>query len=764
MKAVNIEAAQNVEISKKIPCEKPLGEQLEIMERYTAVHRDHLGASREMREAACLEVLYPTLFRHIQEGDLIAGRLDFLPIGFGCVTSVGGVGHYCVFRKLKQFREQLPKADWPRVDVLYEYWTHHDLKTAYNRETLRENILGTFIETPYPMIATARLSGMMLDYPTLLSLGIGGLRQRIEKRLGEDPGNEFLKAGLRCLDIFVRSADHLRDEALAQMASAAPQRQKELSRIADSLAHIRTEAPETFHQALQLFWLYALLAGVINYGRLDDFLGPFLARDLREGWLTMDEAFDLVKCLWTLIENRRTTVNGRIIVGGKGRRHPSEADVFLHLAMKVAKQCRYVEPQFTLRIDKDTPEDVWDEALDALGAGATYPTIYNDDVEVPAVAYGMRLDEKTAEQYVPFGCTEFVIQGQSTGTPNICINLLKILTIYLNGGIDPEDGIRKDGGVPVRPLNQYRTFEEFYDGYKRLLDFYLDLSAEAQYHSYEVMNRHVSFLFTSLLMDDCIDRGKAVLDGGIRYLGGTNETYGNINASDSLQAVKELVFERKKYTLEQIHEALLANFEGYEDLRNDCLACDKYGNDLDTADSMANDLYEFVAKGVRDRGIAKGMQYFLIVISNNQLNTEWGLRTGASPDGRLRGMYMNPANNPQGGADRSGPTAMLNSLARFDARYHAGSVQNIKFTPSMFNGHRDVIKSLFKTYFARGGCHIMVTVVDSGVLEDAIAHPEKYPDLIVRVAGFSAVFVDLSPEIQQELLSRVLYDERNSLC
>ena len=221
---------------------------------------------------------------------------------------------------------------------------------------------------------------------------------------------------------------------------------------------------------------------------------------------------------------------------------------------------------------------------------------------------------------------------------------------------------------------------------------------------------------------------------------------------------------KKGLNRKQLEQALLANFEEYEELRHDCLACDKYGNDLDSADSMANDLYEFVAKGVRDRGIAIGMQYFLIVISNNQLNTEWGLNTAASPDGRLRGMYMNPANNPQGGADKSGPTAMLNSLAKFDARYHAGSVQNIKFTPSMFNNHREVIKSLFKTYFERGGCHIMVTVVDSGVLEDAVEHPEKYPNLIVRVAGFSAVFVDLSPEIQQELLSRVLYDERKSLC
>lgn len=245
----------------------------------------------------------------------------------------------------------------------------------------------------------------------------------------------------------------------------------------------------------------------------------------------------------------------------------------------------------------------------------------------------------------------------------------------------------------------------------------------------------------------------------MRYLGGTNETYGNINTSDSLWAIKDLVFERKKYSLRQLHEAVLAGFDGYESIRKDCLACDKYGNDLDTADGMANDLYEYVAKGVRDRGIKEGMQYFLIVISNNQLNTEWGNETAASPDGRLSRMYMNPANNPQGGANVSGPTALLNSLAKFDARYHAGSVQNIKFTPAMFNRHRDVIKTLFRIYFAKGGCHLMVTIVDKGELEDAVVHPEKYPDLIVRVSGFSAVFVNLSPNIQQELLSRVLYDE-----
>ena len=629
---------------------------------------------------------------------------------------------------------------------------------------LTDTTIGRFIDTEYPLIATARLSGMMLDYPKLLDHGISGLKALIEEKMKAAPENSFYSACLDCLDLVTACSDALREQTLRQMNTTKDEkRQQELARMADGLSRIRTEKPETFHEALQLFWLYALLAGVINYGRLDDFLGPYLAKDLDEGRLTEDEAYQYLKSLWTMIENRRTTVNGRVIVGGKGRKHPKEADRFLYIAMKVCKDVKYVEPQFTLRFDHETDESIWQEAMDALGAGATYPTLYNDDVNVPAVAYGMRVTEEEAARYVPFGCTEFVLWGKSTGTPNICINLLKILTIYMNHGIDPMDGQNKLGPIPPRNMADISSFEAFWDGYRELLDYYMDLSIQAQYRSYGVMNEHVCFLFNSILMDDCLERGKALLDGGVQYLGGTCETYGNINASDSLWAVKHLVFDTKKYTLPQLEEALLHNFQGYESIRRDCLNCDKYGNDLDTADSMANRLYEYVSKGIRERGIRAGMQYFLIVISNNSLNTEWGLRTAASPDGRLSSMYMNPANNPQGGADHEGPTALLNSLRTFNAKYHAGSVQNIKFSRSMFRSHRDLIESMFKVYFDQGGCHLMVTVADKGELEDAMIHPENHTDLIVRVAGYSAVFIHLDRAVQEELLSRSLYDEERCL-
>ena len=756
MARINIDGTQNVEVSKPIPSEKTPQEQLHIMEAYTAAHKEFTGKDKAFRELNCLKTIFPTLFRSIEDTDLFAGRLDFLPIGFGSVTSVGGVGHYCVFHKLRDFKELLTtEEEKNRVDALYDYWQEHDVKSIYCQDVLNDTTTGRFIDAKYPLMATARLSGMMLDYRKLMRLGVPGLIEELQAQ----PRNEFIQASLGTMELFKEVILHqikLVEKALTKENSE--QRIADLQLMKDDLVFILDHKPETFHQALQLFWLYALCAGCINYGRMDIVLGPFLKKDMDEGRLDEEQAYRLIKSLWKMIENRRTTVNGRIIVGGQGRDDVEACDLFARICLRVCKDTRYVEPQFTLRFDKNTPDDIMDMAYECIASGATYPTLYNDDVNVPAVEYAMRIDHERAQQYVPFGCGEFVIQGKSIGTPNVLLNLAKILQISMNEGVDPMDGIYKAAGIECKPLSALKTFDDLYNQYKRLLDYYFQLSTGLQLHSYEVMNTEVSFLFTSILMDDCIHRGKTVLDGGIEILGGTNETYANINTSDALYAIKTLVFDEKKYTLEQLNEAALHNFEGYEKIQKEILRLPKYGNDKEEVDALANDLYEYVAKGVRQCGIDAGMQYYLIVISNNQTNTDWGHQTDASLDGRLRGVYLNPANNPQGGAAISGPTAVLNSLSLFKAKYHGGSVQNIKFTPRMMHEDKEKVKMLFDTYFEKGGCQLMVTVVDHGVLEDAQIHPEKYPDLIVRVAGYSAVFVDLTKDVQDELLSRTLYD------
>ena len=756
MAKINIDGIQNCEVSVKIPCEKTPLEQLEIMEAYTQAYKDSIGLDKARREINCLKTIYPVLFRTIEDTDLIAGRLDFLPIGFGCVTSVGGVGHYCVFHKLREFKNLLEsEEEKARVDVLYDFWQDHDLKSLYCQDILNDTTTGRFIDCKYPFMATARLSGMMLDYRKLMDNGINGIIDLLKQQ----KQNEFIKASIEAMrllkDVIERQKELVKE---AMLKTNSTKRQAELSLMYESLHHIKENKPETFHQALQLFWIYALCAGVINYGRMDIVLGLYLKHDIDNHLINEDDAYRYLKSLWLMIENRRTTVNGRIIVGGEGRDNIEACDMFTRICLRVCKDTRYVEPQFTLRLCKDTPEDIKDMAYECIASGATYPTLYNDEVNIPAVEYAMRVDRETAKQYIPFGCGEFVIQGKSVGTPNTLLNLVKIMQLALNEGYDPMDHIYKAGDVKVKPLSKITTFEDFYDQYKKLLDYYFDLSVEAQLYSYKVMNQEVSFIFTSILMDDCIARGKALLDGGVEILGGTNETYGNINASDALYAIKTLVYDQKKYTLEQLNTAALHDYVGYQQIHKDILDLAKYGNDDHACDEMANDLYEYVAKGIRQRGIDNQMGYYLIVISNNQTNTDWGLETAASLDGRNKGVYMNPANNPQGGASKNGPTACLNSLAKFKAKYHGGSVQNIKFTPRMMREDKVKVKALFDTYFKKGGCQLMVTCVDQGVLEDAQIHPEKYPDLIVRVAGYSAMFVNLSKDIQDELLSRVLYD------
>ena len=279
---INIDGAQNVEVSKPIPCEKSIEEQLNIMEAYTKAHKDSAGLDKAEREIRCLSTIFPVLFRSLEDDDLIAGRLDFLPIGFGSVTSIGGVGHYCVFHKLRAFKEQLTNTeDKKRVDALYDYWQEHDVKAIYCQDVLTEDTTGRFIDCHYPFMATARLSGMMLNYKRLMREGIEGLKKDIRQQ-GD---NAFLCASYEAMELLQKVID--KQIALVQDAkqNASKQRLLDLQLMEADLRFIREQPPTTFHQSLQLFWIYALCAGVINYGRMDDVLGPYLQNDLDAGRL-----------------------------------------------------------------------------------------------------------------------------------------------------------------------------------------------------------------------------------------------------------------------------------------------------------------------------------------------------------------------------------------------------------------------------------------------------------------------------------------------
>jgi pyruvate-formate lyase len=752
--------AEIVEISKKIKCEKSVEEQIEIMELYTECHKKNSCFSTERREIECLKILYPRLFRSIEDNDLVVGRVDALPIGFGCVTSVGGVGHYCVFSKLNKLKEEVNSKELlDKLDYLEAYWDKNDTRSIFFNDVLTETTLGKFVDVKYPAIVTARLSGMYLDYHKLVSKGIPGLEHEIKEYLkkGNEPKEDFYQSALECIELLKTTINYHIELCRKSIENTNNQKRKdELKTIENALMNILARKPETLIEGIELTWIYSLLSSVVNYGRVDDYLGDLLIHDLENRLYDENQALEYIKSFFKLIEARRSNVNGRVIIGGRGRHNEYAADVFCKLAIKAVMANRDIEPQFTLRIYEGMNQEIYNLALEAISTGCTYPVLYNDDVNIPSVQKVLHVNEKTAEQYVPFGCGELVISGQSAGTPNACLNLLKILNISLNGGIDPWDNLDKSGGIKLYKAEKMTSFSDVFDQYKRSLDYYIELSASAHKHSYEVMNKEVSFLFISLLTDDCLTRGKTVLNGGIRYLGGTNETYGNINASDSLAAIKKLVFDEHKYSLREVVDAMNDNFKNNPKIRMDLMSAPKYGNDDDYADDLAKALHEYVCLKIQEQAKRFGFYSYSVVVINNQVNTEWGRATTASADGRLCGLYMNNGNNPQGGADKNGPTAMLNSLVKLRTDIHAGAVQNMKFTKSMFNTKMDHIKALLKTYFQGGGPQIMISVVSKGELEDAYINPEKYPNLLVRVGGFSARFVELEKDVQREIISRTL--------
>ena len=261
----------------------------------------------------------------------------------------------------------------------------------------------------------------------------------------------------------------------------------------------------------------------------------------------------------------------------------------------------------------------------------------------------------------------------------------------------------------------------------------------------------------SLLMDDCIARALPLVSGGVRYLAGTYETYGNTTTADSLTAIREVVYEKKRLTLSELVQVLDSDFAGNEELRQILLNCPKFGNGDPVADDMAREVNTFVFETTASQAEIQRLSSYLVVMINNGANVDLGKNTLATADGRHGGTYLSNGNNPMAGMDHSGLPAMLRSLASTRMDLTAGTAQNLKLSRNLFSQHPDVVDDLIDTAFDLGILSLNVSVVDRGEMEEAMIHPEMHQNLFVRVGGFSARFVNLDPGTQADMLARALY-------
>jgi pyruvate-formate lyase len=597
---------------------------------------------------------------------------------------------------------------------------------------------------------------MQMDYHQLIALGLPGMKKLIEEKrqTTADPDAKLLyTAMLKMLEIVKESIDlYLEKVNKALIETKDAKRKIQLTLLGNTLSFIKNNRPETVYQGVQLIYLYTVLSGMYNFGRIDDYLSELYISDKAKG-ITDEEQIPVFQCMWNLLEARNNVFEGRMTVGGKGRSNEANADQLAFVIMESVFRSRLVVPQLTLRFYEGQNPDLYKQALDMIGQAYPYPMLYNDDVNIPAVMKAFRVNEKEAEHYLPFGCGEYILNHRSIGTPSGVINMLQALLVTLNNGADPATGQKQ--GLSLG--NNFLAFNDLFSAYKKQIEYYVDALALQEKVEYDVAGQTAPFLLISMLYNDCIECGKPLLKGGLAHLGGCLESYGNTNTGDALTALKYWVYDKKEYTLEEIRKALAANFVGYEEIRKRLLDAPKFGNDDEYADDILvavnNHIFEYAFEAANK----VGLDTYLIVVINNSANTVMGALTQASPDGRLAKTYMANSNNPTGGADRNGVTAMLNSIVKPGVN-HAGSVQNIKFSKEMFGELlRPKLEALLATYWANGGTQLMLNVLGRDDLENALKEPEKYQNLIVRVGGFSARFIDLPPDVQQEIMSRTLH-------
>ena len=736
--------------------------QAEIMLNY---HKVYISTDDiVMREAACLKAQYPLLACTWQKGDIFAGRKTFPPL---CFAPQAPGGYIYVFNEqaFSKFleRKELSENNREALRRIIPFWqkenTVYVAEKNYSLELWEAMPVKGHNDHPGVAFPLYRLGSAQMDFDKLVRLGVEGLRKEIEEKMKINKDGEaqnLYKGMLATLDIFGQTVLYYASviERQKQLVTD-PADRKDMERIVTSLKNISTKKPSSFHEALQLTYLYCTMSGAINHGRMDEYLGDIYAADMKAGRIKKEDAVDWLVSLFKIIEAQKQVMDQRAIVGGKGRRNEANADQMALVIMDAAYKYRGIVPQITLRFYKGQNPDLYKKALDMIGSGYPFPLLYNDDVNIPSVMAAFDVPEDEAVHYLPYGCGEYIINHRSFGTPSGLINMLTALNITLHNGVEPLTD--KPLGLALGDAASFKTFDQLLAAYKKQIEYFVKYLAIQEGLEYKIAGKQAPMLYYSILFDDCIARGKPLLTGGLRYLGGTLEAYGNTNAADALAAIKKVVYEDKAFSLPQLVEMLGKNFEGYSRERNLLLNAPKYGNDDDYVDAIKVEVDRHVCEYTRSQAAPNGMHNYLIVVINNHANTGIGLQTSASADGRLSRTFMANGNAPTGGADRNGVTAVLNSMVKPDTRIHAGAVQNLAFSKEIFTENRPQIEALLEGYWISGGAQIMLNVIGRNDLENAMKEPEKYANLIVRVGGFCARFVELSRPVQLEILSRTLY-------
>jgi len=556
-------------------------------------------------------------------------------------------------------------------------------------------------------------------------------------------------------------------------------RKSELFEIARICRKVPANAPETFHEMLQHYWFIHL--GVItevnpwdsfNPGRLDQHLYPFYKQEIKNGSLTKESAIELLQAFWvkfnnhpappkmgvTALESNTYTDFALINLGGVKEDGTDAVNELTYIILDVIEEMRILQPSSMVQLSKKNPDKFIERAIKITKTGFGQPSIFNTDAIVKELL-NQGKDLIDARNGGASGCVETGAFGTESYILTGYFNLNKIFEITLNNGIDPKSG--KFIGIETGDPRKFHSIEDLLEAYKKQLNYFANIKLKGNDIIEKLFAENIPVPFLSLIIEDCISNGIDYNAGGARYNTSYVQGVGLGSVTDNITSIKYNVFDKKNVTMDELLKAMEHNFVGFEQLRHDLIyETPKYGNDDDYADEHAVDVFNIFYDAINNKPTYRGGKYRINMLPTTS-HVYFGSVMKATPDGRKEFEPLSEGISPFQGADKKGPTAVLKSAAKIDHIKTGGTLLNQKFSPSFFKDEKSITKlgHLVRSYFRMDGHHIQFNVVSAKTLREAQKNPEKYSDLIVRVAGYSDYFNDLGEDLQNEIIRRTEHNE-----
>ncbi len=755
----------------------------------------------QSHEAQCLSIPMQRAraFKHILEnkklclnrGELIVGERGPLPKATPTYPEI--CTHTLEDLEILNSRPKVSFSANEEVKKIYEesiipFWEGRSMRerifTEMDGEWIAAYEAGVFTEFQEQRAPGHTVNGSkiyqqgFLEFIEMINRGIASLDFYTDAQASRK--KQQLQAMATSADALILYA-HRHSELLLEEAKKEKNRQRkeELVTMSQNCQQVPAHAPQTFWQALQYYWFVHL--GVItefntwdsyNPGRLDQHLYPFYKKELEAGTLTREKAKELLCSFWikfnnqpappkvgvTALESNTYTDFSLINVGGLTSAGADAVNELSFLILDVIEEMRILQPSSMVQISKKNSDRFLKRALDIVKTGFGQPSIFNTDTIIQElVRQGKSITD--ARNGGASGCVESGAFGKEAYFLTGYFNLPKVLEITLNNGVDPVTG--QEIGIKSGKPKEFTSFQEFMAAFDRQLQYFIDIKIKGNNKIERLYAEYMPAPFLSLLIDDCIENGKDYHNGGARYNTSYIQGVGLGSITDSLASIKTNVFEEKNISMPRLKEALANNFKGFEKERDIFLNyTPKYGNDEDQADDITRQVFELFFNCVDGRPNTRGGEHRINLLPTT-VHVYFGSKIGALPDGRKAGEPLSEGISPVQGADRNGPTSVIKSAAKIDHIRTGGTLLNQKFTPGILEDPAGLenLLHLIRVYFKMDGHHIQFNVVQAETLREAQKEPEKYRDLIVRVAGYSDYFVDLGIDLQNEIIKRTEHQE-----